>query len=511
MVQTSLKQELESGTKQEGTLEAQDKVSMQDRNPGNQERGLMQEVTTEAEEEAFKQGRNTETEEEAFKQETNIETTEEESDRESSDDLLTDIERQYETLPKIVRRRIYILGTGNIGKLVAHSLRSLPEPPVVVLMFHRRALLEAWKQRSQEITINRDGFDIKQNGFKAELVREVRRQHGVTVKEQYEYAFDSGLKPHETARVLADIQDDVESFRPERRQGQGLKADVRDVIHHLVVTTKTYLTVAAIRPIRHRLRPESTICLLQNGMGVIDELNQQLFPDPETRPKYIQGVVTHGVNVPPEIAQNDPFYAVHAGQGTMALGLMTAEPGQDVSNSRYLLRTLTRSPALVAVTHSPTELLQRKLEKLAVNCILNPLTVLLDGRNGCILDNYAITRTMRLMLAEISLVIRSLPELRGLANVAERFSASRLESMVVTIATTTAQNISSMLADVRGGRRTEIEYLNGYIIRRGEGLGIKCVVNYAIMNTVLGKQQMTNTEITQEVPLEGPRDLNQGL
>ncbi|KAI7164250.1 hypothetical protein KC352_g26361, partial [Hortaea werneckii] len=167
----------------------------------------------------------------------------------------------------------------------------------------------------------------------------------------------------------------------------------------------------------------------------------------------------------------------------------------------YLLRTLTRTPVLAAVGFPPTELLQQQLEKLAVNSILNPLTALIDSRNGDILHNFALTRTMRLMLAETSLVIRSLPELHALPNVDVRFSASRLETLVVSVAHQTRDNISSMLADVRGGRRTEVEFINGYIVRRGEEMGVKCVVNYAMMQAVLGKALITQREVGGDVPV----------
>ncbi|KAF9584677.1 hypothetical protein BGW38_005617, partial [Lunasporangiospora selenospora] len=49
----------------------------------------------------------------------------------------------------------------------------------------------------------------------------------------------------------------------------------RSPIHHLVIATKTFQTVGAISKIRHRLRPWTTIVLLQNGMGVREEISQK--------------------------------------------------------------------------------------------------------------------------------------------------------------------------------------------------------------------------------------------
>ncbi|KAI7184699.1 hypothetical protein KC363_g7584 [Hortaea werneckii] len=493
----------------------------------------------------------------------------------SGDMYETDYSAGPASAPAQLPRRIHMLGTGSIGKLVAHSLRGIPNPPPISLIFHRYRLLEAWEQGKKVITIEDSGHEEQRGGFDVELLPQVKKQHGIIIEDGeedvYEAAERLGVAPAEAADLIRrdreERQRDEEAMdgqvdgagmeqqqdqpdqlatQPRRRRYRGDYAKKNEPIHNLIVTTKAPLTVSALSPLRHRLGPQSTICFLQNGMGVVDEVNKQLFPREEDRPNYVQGIITHGVNVPPAVAERDPFYAVHAGHGTIALGLLPRaetkpqdhppDPEQDdtaaaaaaAANSpsssasppshrspaqreawntaRYLLRTLTRTPVLAAVGFPPTELLQQQLEKLAVNSILNPLTALIDARNGAILHNFALTRTMRLMLAETSLVIRSLPELHALPNVNVRFSASRLETLVVSVAHQTRNNVSSMLADVRGGRRTEVEFINGYIVRRGEEMGIKCVVNYAMMQAVLGKSLITQREVGDDVPVK--LDLN---
>lgn len=126
---------------------------------------------------------------------------------------------------------------------------------------------------------------------------------------------------------------------------------------------------------------------------------------------------------------------------------------------------------------------------------------MLDSKNGDVLSNFAMTRVMRLLLSEISLVLRSLPELQGVSNVRMRFSPNRLESLAVSVMGKTSENISSMLQDVRKGKQTEIDYINGYVVRRGEEMGIKCVMNYMLLQLVKGKQQMINRRIDDYVPI----------
>ena len=456
---------------------------------------------------------------------------------------LTPIESQYASTSPSVPKRIHILGTGSIGKLVAHSLRSLPDPPPVTLVLHRYNLLAAWAKGPKVITLNDEGHDVQRGGLDVELMREIRKEYGRERQAGepgvYEVsdAMEGRVSPHEAAQVLQDqdkqkmaagSREPKEAYKP-FSQGRGDYAISDEPIHNLIITTKTPTTVSALTALKSRLLPTSTLCFLQNGMGVIDDVNEKLFPDPATRPNYMQGIITHGANVPPHKAEQDPFYAVHAGKGTIALGLLPREgpsavrPDDDATDvkdvkdekwapsSRYLLRTLARSPVLCAIGFTPTELLQQQLEKLVVNSVLNPLTAILDNRNGSILHNFPLTRTMRLLLAETSHVIRSLPELQNVPNVNTRFSPQRLEDLVVSVTQRTADNISSMLADVRAGRRTEIEYINGYIVKRGEEMGLKCLVNYAIMQTVIGKALMTRREVHGEVPVENEGNVGSSL
>jgi len=457
-----------------------------------------------------------------------------ESSKDTLDDpafnyTLSAMDRQYATQTS-VPRRIHILGTGSIGKLVAHSLRGIANPPPITLLLHTRSLLQAWENSTKEITIQDDGIEVKRKGFDAELTPLGRRQHGVAIKEGEGDLYDhEDVKPHEIAKIYKEqgaslpVSSDPPAY-------DGIDAEIKndeskedDTIHNLIVTTKASTTINALSSIMHRLTPASTICFLQNGMGIIDEINEKLYPDEENRPNYMQGIITHGVNVPQELPEEKrAFYAVHAGHGTLSLSLIKSSQAKSTprdlirapkdlhdtqselwaSSSRYLIRTLTRTPVLCAVGFTPTELLQLQLEKLAVNSVLNPLTVLLDNRNGSILYNFALTRTMRLLLAETSLVIRSLPELQNIPNVHTRFSAQRLETLVVSVANNTRDNVSSMLADVRAGRQTEVEYINGYIVKRGEDMGIKCVVNYSTMQMVIGKSMMTQRENRGEIPSE---------
>jgi 2-dehydropantoate 2-reductase len=271
-----------------------------------------------------------------------------------------------ETISESTSRRIHILGIGSIGVLISHSLMCLQRPPQVTLLLHRPDLVEKFKlnnetvrlvNRKKNTTDERYGYDLE--------VLEVGCQHQIP---QWRQVGNSA--------VTRDLS------IPE-----GKHSDGKGLIHSLIVACKAPATVSAIRNLRHRINAKTTICLMQNGMGQVDELNQELFTNIDERPACILGIVSHGLYLA------DNFTAIHAGHGTIALGVVrNLEQPSDAAphfsaSSEHLLSTLVQADSLGCSRFEYQELLQLQLEKLAVNCLLNPLTALLDVPNGQMLNN----------------------------------------------------------------------------------------------------------------------------
>ncbi|KAF1913471.1 ketopantoate reductase PanE/ApbA C terminal-domain-containing protein [Ampelomyces quisqualis] len=421
----------------------------------------------------------------------------------------------------VMDRRIHVMGVGNVGKLVAHALRGIPNPPPVTLIFSKWDMMTKWSESPRRLTVVTDGDAEIREGFDAEIAIPRLRYHHKEV----------GLNASSAVSVGGSSKGPPQ---------QALAGESTEPISSLIICSKAPFVLQGLSSVKHRLDKNSVILFLQNGMGIAEEVSKEIFPDPVTRPHYMLGINSHGVNN----TSGELFTTTHAGFGTISLGILPHERDRDPNipyepdtrftsvknsgpirskvvpldelnpeypppmtakfhwtpNQRYLLRTILRAPVLGASSFSPPDLLQMQLEKLAVNCIVNPLTVLLDARNGALLYNYALTRTMRLLLSEISLVIRTLPELQYIPNVQSRFDPGRLETIVVGVANKTKDNISSMLADTRVGRQTEIDYINGWIVKRGEELGLRCLMNYMLMQMVKGKAGMISREVGEGVP-----------
>jgi len=100
-------------------------------------------------------------------------------------------------------------------------------------------------------------------------------------------------------------------------------------------------------------------------------------------------------------------------------------------------------------------------EKLLVNAAINPLTALFNCPNG----RLALDPTLQAILRDI--VAEALPLVRPHG---VKLSLDEAIARVETVCRATAENISSMLQDIRRGKRTEIDFINGAVVREGERL-----------------------------------------
>lgn len=207
-------------------------------------------------------------------------------------------------------------------------------------------------------------------------------------------------------------------------------------ITHLLVCTKAFDVIAAVTAARHRLAADATVVLLANGMGYHDPAAQLL---PGCR--VIAGSTTAGVSRPA------PDRLVMAGTGTTDFGPITpsyAKPDwfNIFENSSWSCRWRD-------------DMRHRLLLKLSVNALINPMTALYDISNGAILEPPYRSEAERGLAEVCSILVW--------AN--EQEIARKLPNTVLRVAQDTADNISSMRADIQRDKPTEVDAILGYLLR----------------------------------------------
>ena len=215
----------------------------------------------------------------------------------------------------------------------------------------------------------------------------------------------------------------------------GQTADDPQPIRRLLLTCKAYDAESAIAGLAPRLAPGAELVLLQNGLGSQEAVAARV---PQARCIFAsstEGAFRDGA------APEGEWRVVFAGQGHTWLG----DPLDD--HPPLWLADLERS----GIPHqwSP-DILSRLWRKLALNCAINPLTVLYACRNGGLSEHPAEVATL---CAELGQLLRSC---------GQPAAALDLHAEVQRVIQATAANYSSMHQDVAQGRRSEIAYLLGH-------------------------------------------------
>lgn len=225
----------------------------------------------------------------------------------------------------------------------------------------------------------------------------------------------------------------------------------------LLVTLKAWQVSDAIISLLPQLNPHCTILLLHNGMGTYEEL-------PPLSQPVILGVTTHA-------ARRDATAVVHVASGTTHIGSVNSLNNADTQS--YLAEILHHALPDVAWHNSITVTCWLKL---AANCVINPLTVVHQCKNG---ELRAHPQQLESLCQEIVEVMER-----------EGFHTST-ESLLIyinQIIQSTAANTSSMLQDIMAQRHTEIDYITGYLLRRARIRGLTLPENSRLFETIKRKE-----------------------
>lgn len=237
---------------------------------------------------------------------------------------------------------------------------------------------------------------------------------------------EARLASYQAANGLTLVEQGVAHTYPVIAETPGSLAP----IHRLLVACKAYDAQGAVAQLQHRLAPDAELILLQNGLGSQDAVAAQL---PQAR--CISASSTEGA------FRDGDWRVVFAGHGYTWLG--------DASHPTPPLWLDDLHAAGIPHDWS-ADILTRLWRKLALNCAINPLTVLYRCRNGELQTHHCEVATLCAELAEL------------LHCCGQPAAALDLQHEVERVIQATAANFSSMYQDVAAGRRTEISYLLGY-------------------------------------------------
>ncbi|MBD9427603.1 putative 2-dehydropantoate 2-reductase [Pseudomonas sp. PDM15] len=247
----------------------------------------------------------------------------------------------------------------------------------------------------------------------------------------------TSLTRYRAAGGLTLVEDGQANLHPIAAETPSHGAPIR----RLLVACKAYDADEATAALAPRLAPGAEIILLQNGLGSQEAVTARL-----PRARCVFASSTEGA------FREGDFRVVYAGRGHTWLGV------QGERRTPEWLDDLQAADIPHQWTH---DILAKLWRKLALNCAINPLTVLHDCRNGDLRD----------WPQEVAGLCAELAELLRQAGQPE--AAEDLHAEVLRVIDGTAANYSSMYQDVAQGRRTEIAYLLGHACAQAERLQLR--------------------------------------
>lgn len=238
-----------------------------------------------------------------------------------------------------------------------------------------------------------------------------------------------------------DPQETLPSFRITASDNPSILAGC----HVVFIFVKTYSLERCVSDILPSLDDSTLLVSLQNGIG-----NYAVLAKMRHEKLIVFGTTAMGATL------LEPGLVRQGGTGPTVIG------GADISSVETVRAMLEKSGFETRVTKNPY---MAVWEKAIINSAINPLGAMFNLPNGMLIRNPDILSIQHDLVAEACAVARAM----GM-----NLDTDDMARKTRTVCEHTATNLCSMLQDIRAGRKTEIDSINGTIAAEGEKHGMTC-------------------------------------
>lgn len=324
--------------------------------------------------------------------------------------------------------RIGIIGAGSIGSLFGGYLASIISEDFLLQVIF-------FGNRGQVDEINKHGLMIFQG------------KKSISV---------NTIKAYENSNVIEEIISKNSEYN----------------FDFIFLSIKTYDLESALKQYKKIIKSSKYIVILQNGIG-----NEELVKNYVSEKKIIRIVTSHGALL------TKPGHVYHTGEGFTKIGFafLGTKDKTDFFSSFKDLETLKSILDLGGIkTEIVDNIIQASWEKVFVNIGINALGALTRLHNGALLEDEELKALMKDAVIEA-------------VNIAQLKKIQLLDTdyvkLTYSVAEETYFNKNSMLQDILNGKKTEIDFFNGKIIKFAKEFGINVPVNEILTNLIKGLEK----------------------
>ncbi len=238
----------------------------------------------------------------------------------------------------------------------------------------------------------------------------------------------------------------------------------------VILSVKSYDTEKAIQEIFPILGENTYVCSYQNGLGNIEKIAEYIGMEKTIPARVIFGsrVLKPGLVQVTVIAE------------PTALGRFKGGPEEEIV--REIAELMNKAGIPTMYVENIEGLIWAKV---AYNSALNPLSALLDVPYGRLMEIEETQGIMKKVIQELYAVANK-KNVPMIIPTPEEY----INHLFYKLIPPTAEHYASMREDLIQGRKTEIDALNGAIVRIGRELSIECPVNSLLSDLIKSREQL---------------------
>ena len=263
-----------------------------------------------------------------------------------------------------------------------------------------------------------------------------------------------------------------------------LEADGTESVHHVPISfsgegavaqdivilfVKDTAGEAALRANLGLIGKNTILLSLQNGMGNL-EIMEKYVPANQ----ILLGTTKHNC------VTRTPGVIYHSGSGETQIG----SPSGDLTQAKTVASALRTDRLEVTACSDVKRLLWTKL---MVNMTANPVTALLDSTLGFCGENPHTQSILEMLIREAVTVAAA----DGVS-----FNADEVVHSVIGTMVALSTGRASMCQDIRAGRLTEVDFINGAVVRLGRQRGIPTPCHELMVQLIHAREDWNKTAST---------------
>lgn len=226
----------------------------------------------------------------------------------------------------------------------------------------------------------------------------------------------------------------------------------------VIISVKSFDTEIAAKKISKIIDKKTCVISLQNGLDNVEKISRYVEKD-----KIFVCITTHGSMV------LKPGVINHTGLGTTKIGSI-------YENNTDILKKIVKLFNQASInTQISQDIIKDIWIKGIINSSINTLTTIFDCKNGCLLENPVLERFVDVICKESTFIANT-----------NDFDLDYLDMIKNTkeVINDTKDNYSSMLQSFKKGKFTEIDSINGVLVKQGKKAKVDVFLNEILIHFI---------------------------